>query len=255
MTKLVHRLKKFFQQIRVVFWRLRTGPFSKIVSFSGKDRSKIRGDLTLEGLLEEHFVRHSQPDHINRQSISRTLEELNERPAHILETGSSAWGTNSSRLFDCYVRRFGGSFRTIDIRPEAAIALHSDVAPTSQLIVGDSVQGLQWIAEQEPPKFDLVYLDSFDLDANNPIPSMIHGLAEFLWLEDLTKSGTLILIDDTPRNNEQWRRAVGENAQSIMYSSMVGDIASGKGALIAALLDSDKFKILDHGYQLLLRRL
>ncbi len=42
------------------------------------------------------------------------IELLGDRPARILETGSSAWGTNSSLLFDSYVHRFGGEFYTID---------------------------------------------------------------------------------------------------------------------------------------------
>jgi hypothetical protein len=211
---------------------------------------------SLQEIVDDHFVRHSSPDHVNRKSLTDTLTLLGGRPAHILETGSSAWGTNSSRLFDSYVRRFGGSLTTIDIRADAAHDLRGDVSPTTEMIVADSVRALQWIAGRPNyPKFDLVYLDSFDLDVGDPIPSMVHGLAEFLRLDPLIKPGTLVLIDDTPVDDAAWRRVAGSDASGVERETGIGPVTSGKGALVVKLLDPTRYTVLHHDYQLLLRRL
>jgi hypothetical protein len=49
-------------------------------------------------------------------------------------------------------------------------------------------------------QIDLLYLDSFDLDWNNPHPSSFHDMKEFLAIKSKINSGCLILIDDNNRN-------------------------------------------------------
>src|SRR5690242_15729928 len=108
------------------FWRL-TAPVRPIRSRAGRSLAGMPSRGTLDDLIDDHFAKCSTPDHPNRGSLARALGLLAGRPANILETGSSAWGTNSSRLFDRYVRRYGGRFLTIDIRPAATRALRDDV--------------------------------------------------------------------------------------------------------------------------------
>jgi hypothetical protein len=48
--------------------------------------------------------------------MRQAIHLLGQSPSVILETGMSAWGTNSSLLFDDYVCCFGGEFFTVDIR-------------------------------------------------------------------------------------------------------------------------------------------
>jgi hypothetical protein len=74
-------------------------------------------------LVRAHFETWSETTHLNMSSLRDTLSLLEERPSLILETDSSAWGTNSSRLFDSYVASFGGEFHTVDIRIEPMLKL------------------------------------------------------------------------------------------------------------------------------------
>lgn len=44
--------------------------------------------------------------------------------------------------------------------------------------------------------FNLIHLDSWDLDLKNPLPSMLHGWREFDEIKDKVGVGTIIIIDD-----------------------------------------------------------
>lgn len=55
------------------------------------------------------------------------LEHLIGRPSVIVEIGSSAWGTNSSLLFDSYVNSFGGIFQSVDLRVQPMLSLQKSV--------------------------------------------------------------------------------------------------------------------------------
>jgi cephalosporin hydroxylase len=152
----------------------------------------------LDSLIDFHFRVFSAPSHVNKTGMAVALRQLRETPSLILETGTSAWGTDSSRLWASYVRSFGGVFATVDIRTEPALAL-SDLNGTAEFHVGDSVQFLQ---NYEIPNgfssVDLVYLDSWDLDLADPAQSMEHGLAEWKATQRLIGTGSVVVIDDTP---------------------------------------------------------
>ena len=61
-----------------------------------------------DNLVREHFATRSNLSHGNFKSMQEAISALCGRPSWIVETGSSAWGTDSSRLFDSYVATFGG---------------------------------------------------------------------------------------------------------------------------------------------------
>ncbi|MDA8718833.1 hypothetical protein N9L99_00400 [Aquiluna sp.] len=201
------------------------------------------------GLLDQHLRRHSQADHINRPGLTIAIRELSLKPALILETGSSAWGTDSSKLFDSYVNSFGGEFHTVDIRQEAADLLRGRIGGNSQTHVGDSVSFLeQFTLASSFDQVSLVYLDSFDLDSASPEPAMAHGLAEFMAVQRLLGPGSIVVVDDTPVD------ASLLGAQGLNYWSQ-HHIIPGKGALILCSPLIGEFEILYHHYNLVLRKL
>jgi cephalosporin hydroxylase len=153
---------------------------------------------------------------------------LKKKPAVIVETGTSAWGTDSTRLWSSYVKSFGGKFFSVDIRSEPRETL-GDLGPLSLLFVDDSVNFLNNFNQYCKSKIDLVYLDSFDIDWENPIPAMQHGLKEFESVEKYLKIGSVVVIDDTPINQ-----------------------SAGKGALVLTKikLQPDKYRIIYHNYNL-----
>ena len=75
------------------------------------------------------------------------LRLLAGRPARIVETGTSAWGVDSTLLFDSYVRHFGGRFDSVDLRALPSDRLRPVVGPATHLHVGDSVEFLSGLAD------------------------------------------------------------------------------------------------------------
>lgn len=217
----------------------------------GRGADGPRG-TTLDELVEHHFSTWSEPQHLNRRSMHDALRRLDERPAVILETGSSAWGTNSSQLFDAYVSTFGGEFATVDLRIEPLLKLRSILSPRSTLACADSVDFLgQWVQRHPGRKADLVYLDSFDLDAQDPIPSAAHGLREFFAVRPALRDGALLLIDDTPSTLELYADVQRPDAEHFYTRH---GLLPGKAMLLDRYLAGQTgVTKLHHDYQVLYR--
>jgi hypothetical protein len=203
-------------------------------------------------LVKRHFETWSDPEHINFSSLRDTLNLLEERPSLILETGSSAWGTDSSRLFDAYVTSFGGEFHTVDIRVEPMLELIRSLSHQSRLACDESVRFLRrWVERNPGRRADLVYLDSWDLDVRDPVAAASHGLAEFFAIAPVLQEGSLLLIDDTPADADwlpvEWREAARE------FQARFG-LVPGKGMLVDRYLDGrDDVSKVHHRYQVLYR--
>jgi hypothetical protein len=205
----------------------------------------------LQSLIDNHFASHSDVNHPCRPTMSLALEMLNQKPAVIVETGSSAWGTNSSLLFDSYVNSFGGSFHSVDIRPEPAKELRSLCSSKSQFFCNDSVGYLKELAKTAH-QLDLLYLDSWDVDWQDPLPSAMHGLHEFLSIYPTLKPGSLVLIDDTPSDSSVISRVQPMHAASVAAFLRTYGFSPGKGGLIKEFLSSHHIgKEIAHDYQLL----
>ena len=203
----------------------------------------------VDDLIRNHFSSWSEPNHVNREIFRVALNALNSAPARIIETGTSAWGTDSTRLWDSYIRKFGGTFASVDIRREASERLKWQLSKRSVLIVNDSVD---FLSNELNQPADLYFLDSWDLDLKDPFPSADHGLKEYIAIEPHLKTGNLILIDDTPSAS---RLDAIQNlpARSIEFIEKYNQLP-GKGALICEELTRKfEFEILLHDYGLLLR--
>lgn len=221
------------------------------LSVSGlKSREKI---LNVPTLIDRHFLAISQPQHPCRETLSTALSLLGERPAVIIETGSSAWGTNSTMLFDSYCYSFGGQCRSVDIRLEPLLTLQSLATSHTKLYCNDSVSFLNELSV-ENNKIDLLYLDSWDVNWDDPMPSAIHGLNEYLAATKNLKPGSLVLIDDTPKTVENIRAVQPLLAKPYEQFYERFGFAPGKGALIKQLIDTTgRGTVLAHEYQLLIR--
>jgi hypothetical protein len=205
-----------------------------------------------EALIREHFATHSELSHVNFASFKQAISALNGRPCWIVETGSSAWGTDSSRLFDSYVATFGGRFWSVDVRLEPMLKLRKHISKSSSMSCDDSVRFLKrWIDRYSCHRIDLVYLDSWDLDISNPMPAAIHGLKEFLAVAPALRDGSLLLVDDTPASADWFPEALRASAEK--YQATHG-LVPGKGMLIDLCLRgrADVTKI-SHRYQVLYR--
>ena len=158
----------------------------------------------------------------------------------IVETGCAHGGGwchgSSSFLFFEFLNVFGGKLVSIDIDSrhlEACAKLLETVRPRSgrarfMPMAGDSVSILKAL----PDPADFVYLDSWDLDPDDPEPSMRHHLAEFKAAKDIfIRSQDLIV-------------AVDDNLKPL-------DV--GKGKYVLEWAQQARQNILMDGYQLVLR--
>jgi hypothetical protein len=191
-------------------------------------RSLEFADVT--GLLEAHFSTWSEPTHVNRPGFEQALACSRPGPLTIIETGTSAWGTDSTRLWDAYVQRFGGEFWSVDLSAAPSSRLAKQVCDRTHLVVQDSVSFLNSFVEADPLRtVDLCYLDSWDVDWADPQASMDHGLAEFHAIAPLLRSGSVLLIDDTPTALEYVPPSHTEQAQRFLAQR---GFLPGKGALV-----------------------
>ncbi len=180
-----------------------------------------------------------------------TLGLLNDRPATIVETGISCRGTDSTRLFDSYVRSFGGEFWSVDIDPEVVNGVRSEVGARTELRCDDSVHFLsRWVRDHHGERADLVYLDSFDVDFADPWPAAEHCLHEFEAIRPALRPGSLLLIDDSPGAIADVPEAYREAGQEIHDEC---GFFPGKGMLVEARLEELGVEKLHHWYQALYR--
>lgn len=200
-------------------------------------------------ISEAHFNFWSTPNHVNRRAIEATLREMGGQPKAIIETGTAAWGTNSTRLWDAYIRKYGGSLISIDIRPDASTRLAGQLSRLSKCVVSDSVEFLR---NNRGLHADIYFLDSWDIDWANPHPSAVHGLAEFEALPNNLQPGTLILIDDTPSSLDYIPNGYNQTAEDYFKHHHV---LPGKGAMVLKqILKTEEYQLLFHEYALLLRK-
>jgi len=129
--------------------------------------------------------------------------------------------------------------------------MQKQVSPNTHMIVGDSVACLKRLVESWPldRSLGLCYLDSFDLDWKNPEPAAQHGFDEWLAVEPLLTTGSLLLIDDTPADLS-WV-PVTARQPALAYRKETG-LWPGKGnRVVQQIVNSGQAQLLYHGYSAL----
>ena len=99
---------------------------------------------------------------------------------------------------------------------------------------GDSLAYLKSLADHPPAGLeflDLLYLDSFDVEFDDPLPSAIHHLKELLAIAPLVSFETLVVVDDSPSS------FIGVPDGDILVQPIRPPRIEGKGRLIAEYAD------------------
>lgn len=146
----------------------------------------------------------------------------NSKWISIVETGTARQKGNwqgdgqSTLLWDFLLTDCFGLCATIDISPDYIDTAKVQVVNQDKFcfITDDSVHALnEW---SKPSEIDLLYLDSFDLDVTNILPSALHHLMELTSIYGKLKPGCLIAVDDCLND------AVGKHVLIDMFMKKIG---------------------------------
>ena len=207
------------------------------------------GDATPARTVMARFEREFAPRlGVRADSLRLILQLLAERgeadgaPALIIETGSVRQAGNwqgdgqSTVLWGDFASQFDAEVHTVDLDPAPAGRILEDLGLDEmvQVHAGDSVRFLHDFAIRAPQRhIDLLYLDSYDLDINNPYPSALHHLMELAAARPCLGPGSIVAIDDNPELDTGGR--------------------VGKGMLVRKWFDSIGIAPLHIGYQFIWR--
>ena len=231
--------------------KLLARPIGYLAVFLLRFAGRLNLRVSEKYLVSSHLLRSGSPLHPNKAIFIRTLSEFDQLPLQVVETGTSAWGADSTRLWDEYVRIAGGLVLTVDIRPDPSLLLQNKVSKSTKFFISDSVEFLEGLAKRNFVA-DLIYLDSFDVDWDDPLPAEEHGRKEFEIAKSLIRIGGIILIDDTPTH--QFAKQLGIVTASDEHGTK--SIVRGKGAkALSAITDDPRFEILNHEYAVAIKRI
>lgn len=178
--------------------------------------------------------------------LKNKVDEEKREDIVILETGCASHGTSSTLLWDSFVKEHGGSVVSVDLSEDNVRRCREQVSNHTTVIQSDSVTFLK---TYNGPPIDFVYLDSMDCNFFQDNGSCLHHLFEFMQLIPHLKDGSLILIDDTPKD-KYWL----DNALQLEYLDKLpeGNILWGKGKYVMFYLEKyTNSKLLYHAYQVL----
>jgi hypothetical protein len=198
-------------------------------------------------LVKNHFLNYGNSyEHVCYPTFTKLFEEIYERgnpPLTIIETGTTAWGTSSTFLFDNYVNKYGGHFWSVDINPETTKNTQKNIiSNNTTLVTNNSIDFLnEWVIKHPNKKADIIYLDSLDIVWNDPEESGVYGLKEYNAILPAIGKNTLLLIDDTPKD-------ISYLNDGAFYFNKMG-FMPGKGMYV--IKENPNANILMHKYQIL----
>lgn len=103
----------------------------------------------------------------------------------------------------------GGLLRSVDLNPEH-VRFAQDVLREADLLNNATIQcadSLEWLSSISG-HIDLLYLDAFDYDANNPDLLGIYNVAELGACLGKMAEHSVILLDDWNWGREKWRKPI-----------------------------------------------
>ena len=133
-----------------------------------------------------------------RHEAFATIAELLPEGCRIIETGTVRQIDNwegdgqSTIVWDTLATNLGGTVTTIDINPIGAELVAELELQATTAIVGNSLDVIPTLTGHA----DLLYLDSFDVDFENPLPAAAHHLSELMAALNLLAPGSLVAVDD-----------------------------------------------------------
>jgi hypothetical protein len=206
---------------------------------------------TTEDLCRIHFSMWSDANHINREGLALALSLTSKVNPVVFETGTSAYGTDSTRLLDRFTEKYSGEFHSVDLNPRASRALLLQHGSRTNLHTSDSIEFIKRDLIAITAKVDLCYLDSWDVNWLDPLPSAEHGLNEFLAVKTFLFKDSILIIDDTPASIDYVPVAYRDEALKFLKTY---GVLPGKGSLaLKAIKETNFGEVLLHQYNVVIR--
>lgn len=188
----------------------------------------------------ESYLKDKIPVGNERYATMKVALELLDhlQPKILVETGTARCGNKnygtvefigdggSTIIFGEWAKKNNSLFYSVDIS-QSAIDNAGDALGNNdhvRLICSDSIQFLANFGQS----IDFLYLDSYDFQAANPLPSQTHHLKEIIAAYPYLKTGTIVMIDDCDLPK------------------------GGKGALVIPYLLKKGWTIYSQGYQVIM---
>lgn len=198
----------------------------------------VEEPVQMQGSIPRPYLDWRLPVGDKRSStFEQVFALLEAREAKTLvETGTSRGGVEnfigdggSTIIFGNWALDHGAHLTSVDLDPIAVESAAQGSLPYAEAITfvcSDSISFLETFDNT----IDFLYLDSFDYEQDNPLPSQEHHLREIIAAEPFLTANSVIMIDDCDLPGE------------------------GKGKLVIEYLLERGWKIFAKGYQVILIR-
>jgi hypothetical protein len=147
------------------------------------------------GALPAHNMRYA--------TFDLAFQLMGQRRARVIvETGSARQGVSgccsegcSTYLFAQWAKSHNATLYSVDINPEAIDHAKNATDPVNPEVAFYNMDSVLFL-EQFDQVIDFLYLDSYDFDSNNPLPSQEHHLKEIIAAYPHLRDHSVIMIDD-----------------------------------------------------------
>jgi len=135
--------------------------------------------------------------------VFNEMEKKEDKNFLVVETGtmrsdhgSLAFGDDgaSTYIFDDFINYYDGKVLSVDIKQENVDYANNNTSDKTTVTCMDSVKYL-WSLPKDK-KIDFLYLDSYDIQRDNPHPSQLHHVKEMCAAIDKLRKGSIVVIDD-----------------------------------------------------------
>ena len=182
-------------------------------------------------------ARPNSPVRDRATSLSMVFEILDQKKSKdffIVETGCMradhgqlALGDDgaSTYIFDDFINFYDGEVVSVDINPDNVRHAQKMVSDRTTVYCSDSVEFLWNIPEKR--KIDLLYLDSYDFEPDNPIPSQKHHLKELTAVMKNLRKGSIIMVDDNANTPEfEWFTKLAQGGKAGFVKEFMKDVGA-----------------------------
>ena len=176
------------------------------------------------------------------QAIFEALEKKRLSYYSIIETGSVRPGFSiegdgqSTLLFDSFVNYYDGVVLSVDLESDTTKHAHDNTSRKTITMNDDSIRFLWNFRSDEA--IHLFYLDSYDVDFENPLAANLHHINELVAISRFLEKGTLVAIDDCKFEKDDPRIPAKINHKFV-----------GKGLFVETFMNNIGANLLFDGYQ------